>query len=390
MEMAGGMDSMTRLILTQPMTVFAFPDTLFSVHVALVDAMDAGNTGRAGQPLEVQLMHGDGKTVFSAANNLLSIENPPVLSNRGLCELKCKIAEDYRGTGNLGGGLRCFQLRISVAGRPDVEPLLTDGVTIIRYCLQVRENPAKPVPKEWFKDEGGRENCVEMQVHLIDREGVEVTNRRVPLRLVLLYNNLSRVQNQEILKLSPDSKLSVDEEGKATLRVRIEEVSKNHQKQAFRIKVEPDTIENPDAVDVSSVVSMPITVYSKRIKRKGKGAVAAAAAAAAAAAGGAGSAGAAGAAGYEAPRSRAAAAAAAAGSAGMTASMLSDKGRAGAAGYVPEPPGYMPQQMVSHTYFLKSMFSFSRLLYWHCVAASQSNGEIHRSCYTQCTCCLCL
>eukprot|EP00953_Heterococcus_sp_UTEX-ZZ885_P004444 2908-Heterococcus_DN1.PRE.3 len=173
MEMAGGMDSMTRLILTQPMTVFAFPDTLFSVHVALVDAMDAGNTGRAGQPLEVQLMHGDGKTVFSAANNLLSIESPPVLSNRGLCELKCKIAEDYRGTGNLGGGLRCFQLRISVAGRPDVEPLLTDGVTIIRYCLQVRENPAKPVPKEWFKDEGGRENCVEMQVHLIDREGVE-------------------------------------------------------------------------------------------------------------------------------------------------------------------------------------------------------------------------
>jgi hypothetical protein len=345
MEMAA-MDSMPRLILTQPMTVFAFPDTLFSVHVALVDAMDAGNSSRSGQPLEVQLMHGDGKTVFTAANNLLSIESPPVLSARGLCELKCKIAEDYRSAGNMGGGLRCFQLKISVAGRPDVEPLLTDGVTIIRYCLQVRENPAKPVPKEWFKDEGGRENCVEMQVHLIDREGVEVTNRRVPLRLVLLYNNLSRVQNQEILKLSPDSKLSVDEEGKATLRVRIEEVSKNHQKQAFRIKVEPDTIENPDAVDVSSVVSMPITVYSKRIKRKGKGA----AAAAAAAAGSAGGSGAA-ASSYEAPRSRAAAAAAAAsgGSGGPTTMLMTMGSRGNAGGYVPEPPGYMPTQMVSHT-----------------------------------------
>jgi hypothetical protein len=283
MEMAGGKDSMTRLILTQPMSVFAFPDTLFSVHVALVDAMDAGNTGRAGQPLEVQLMHGDGKTVFSAANNLLSLESPTVLSARGLCELKCKIAEDYRGTGNLGGGLRCFQLRISVAGRPDVQPLVTDGVVIIRYC------------KEWFKDEGGRENCDEMQVHLIDREGVEVTSRRVPPRLMLLYNN-------------PDSKLSVGEE------------DKNHQKQAFRIKVEPDTIEIPDAVDVSSGVS-------------------------------AGSAGVgAGAAGYEAPRFRAAAATAADGS-GMTAGMLNDSiwGRARAAGYMPEPPGYMPQQMVSHT-----------------------------------------
>ena len=46
-----------------------------------------------------------------------------------------------------------------------------------------------------------------------------------------MYDNMHRVQNQEILKLSPDSKLVIDEHGKATLRVRIEEVSKNHQKQ---------------------------------------------------------------------------------------------------------------------------------------------------------------
>lgn len=58
-------------------------------------------------------------------------------------------------------------------------------------------------------------------------------SRRVPLRLVLMYDNMHRVQNQEILKLSPDSKLVIDEHGKATLRVRIEEVSKNHQKQVL-------------------------------------------------------------------------------------------------------------------------------------------------------------
>lgn len=69
------------------------------------------------------------------------------------------------------------------------------------------------------------------QVHLLGPSGAEVKSRRVPLRLVLMYDNMHRVQNQEILKLSPDSKLVIDEHGKATLRVRIEEVSKNHQKQ---------------------------------------------------------------------------------------------------------------------------------------------------------------
>lgn len=69
------------------------------------------------------------------------------------------------------------------------------------------------------------------QVHLLGSTGEEVKSRRVPLRLVLMYENMHRVHNQEILKLSPDSKLVIDEHGKATLRVRIEEVSKNHQKQ---------------------------------------------------------------------------------------------------------------------------------------------------------------
>lgn len=68
-------------------------------------------------------------------------------------------------------------------------------------------------------------------MHLLGSSGEEVQSRRVPLRLVLMYENMHKVHNQEILKLSPDSKLVIDEHGKATLRVRIEEVSKNHQKQ---------------------------------------------------------------------------------------------------------------------------------------------------------------
>lgn len=40
--------------------------------------------------------------------------------------------------------------------------------------------------------------------------------------------------------------------------------------QAFRIKVEPDVQEQPMSMDISSVVSKPITVLSKRINKPKK------------------------------------------------------------------------------------------------------------------------
>ena len=33
-----------------------------------------------------------------------------------------------------------------------------------RNRLEILENPENPVPDQWYKDEGGRENCVELQV----------------------------------------------------------------------------------------------------------------------------------------------------------------------------------------------------------------------------------
>lgn len=87
--------------------------------------------------------------------------------------------------------------------------------------------------------------CNHGQVHLLGPAGDEVKSRRVPLRLVLMYENNHRVHNQEILKLSPDSKLVIDEHGKATLRVRIEEVSKNHQKQVRPRQSQPCAMLGP-------------------------------------------------------------------------------------------------------------------------------------------------
>lgn len=37
-------------------------------------------------------------------------------------------------------------------------------VVCSRNRLEILENPDNPVPDQWYKDEGGRENCVELQV----------------------------------------------------------------------------------------------------------------------------------------------------------------------------------------------------------------------------------
>ncbi len=36
-----------------------------------------------------------------------------------------------------------------------------------RNRLEILENPDNPVPDQWYKDEGGRENCVELQVRAV-------------------------------------------------------------------------------------------------------------------------------------------------------------------------------------------------------------------------------
>ena len=54
--------------------------------------------------------------------------------------------------------------------------------------------------------------------------------------------------------LAQDSLCKVDKNGKVSLRIRIEEVSKNHQKQAFCVKLRPDP-DFPANMDVSTEVS---------------------------------------------------------------------------------------------------------------------------------------
>ena len=121
-------------------------------------------------------------------------------------------------------------------------------MTVIKQRLKFATDP----DKLWFKDEGGRDKCIELSVNLVDHAGRPVQGRDVPLKVTLLYESGIAVVDQGILKAATDCTKAVGQSGSAVLRLRIEDVSKNHQNQAFVIKVEPDTGYSPLDFDISS------------------------------------------------------------------------------------------------------------------------------------------
>ncbi len=57
----------------------------------------------------------------------------------------------------------------------------------IRHKLVVEEE--NKAPYVWYKDEGGKDKCIEIKVSLRDSENKIVKDRKVPLKCFLLYSN---------------------------------------------------------------------------------------------------------------------------------------------------------------------------------------------------------
>lgn len=145
-----------------------------------------------------------------------------------------------------------------------VSPAISEPMLCIRYRLRILEDS---IPEVWYKDEGGRDKCIDLTVTLRDHNNELIVARKVPLRVTLLYESGHQVLKQDILKINPENKLMIDETGKALLRLRIEDVSKNHQKQLFTVQVVPDTVQHPLNNDISPDCCRPLEVRSKRNKR---------------------------------------------------------------------------------------------------------------------------
>ena len=139
--------------------------------------------------------------------------------------------------------------------------MIKSSTSIKMFVILHRLMITSSAPSLWYKDQGGKENCIELPLSLYDSNNNIVKTRRVPLKLVMHYESGLVVPRQEFLKiLSPTS---IGETGEVKLRVRIEEVSRGHQKQNFVIRVLPDTVKYPLNNDISPIDSTPVDVMSK-------------------------------------------------------------------------------------------------------------------------------
>jgi hypothetical protein len=114
--------------------------------------------------------------------------------------------------------------------------VFTRDFAIVRYKILVR--PSIDWTSIWYKDEGGRDKCMEVVASVYDHRRTLLYDA-LPLLLTLCYagkdDSLPEiVHNQEILRIaSPKmNELRLDKKtGNIRIRFRIEDVSKNHQGQ---------------------------------------------------------------------------------------------------------------------------------------------------------------
>lgn len=183
------------------------------------------------------------------------------ISRNGTAHVSLVLKELSRDHAN-----RKFTLLISVDHTivPDLfaKPVISSPLVCVSYKLRIDE--VNTTPFIWFKDEGGRDKCIDLNVKCVDYNGDIVRDRKVKLKAVLCYSDGREVATQDLLSVAADSKWVIEGGDHVLIRYRINEVSARHQSQLFCVKIIPDTSFSPINADIAYAFSTPVEIRSKR------------------------------------------------------------------------------------------------------------------------------
>jgi hypothetical protein len=185
-------------------------------------------------------------------------DGKPKIQSNGKCFLKIKLLDV---SASYGDAKFLFYVKPLLLEHNYIRNGISLPMACIRYRLVV-ENRTQ-LPSLWYKDKGGKQNCIEIVIKLSDEKGSAVRLRPIPLQLQLCYSTGEIVNRQNILEISRDSKLQINEDGFTTLRVRINEVSMRHDGKTFSFCVSPDITKDPTSADVSPITCSHVEVRSK-------------------------------------------------------------------------------------------------------------------------------
>jgi hypothetical protein len=141
-------------------------------------------------------------------------------------------------------------------------------LVVFKYGLKVIEEHSSSYI--FYKDKGGKDQGIELEIKLVDDKDNLVTDKDVLLMPVLLYEGGSKVQDQSILSMSHDKTALRLSNGKTSLKFRINQVSTKHCNQKFCILITQAVREN-DFPEIAPAISVPVDVRSKKNKRPSTG-----------------------------------------------------------------------------------------------------------------------
>lgn len=218
------------------------PPTDLEVIATLQEYITKGSQARATRPKPT----------------LVLLEGPPirVSASRGTGKVRCKISSSQQK------GTWC--IRLSAKGK-DIASVTTRTIHLVD--AKVRVSTTDEWDSLWYKDEGGRDKSMEVVAEAYDKDN-QLLQERIPLSVSLCYDAESPLQvtNQDILKTQgSERKLQLDKStGRARIRFRIEDVSKNHQGQSFVVKI---NAEKKGDREIAPGFTPGVSVRSKRNKR---------------------------------------------------------------------------------------------------------------------------
>lgn len=251
------------LTVTSEPPPFLYPDETFEVGLSL-ESFKVSPTSSPPSDIRISVQLQTESDLPDSLFELTIIEEPRISLSRRRVRAKYSI----RCAQLKGRDKRSVQLRIDAAG---VTGCLTNPMTLVQAKLQV--STAEDWTNVWYKDEGGRDKSMEVAVAAYDRDN-NLLHEQIQLEVKLCYHNASTsalaVSNQDILRrLGSEKRLQIDANtGKAKIRWRVEDVSKNHQGQNFVLLI---SSAQSSEVHVAPVTTPPVNVRSKRNKRQRTG-----------------------------------------------------------------------------------------------------------------------
>jgi len=230
-------------------------NSVFSITVLLLSSVtnqlksDSNNI-----PIEVLLTSGarefpNGISILKTGSNIIK---------GGKCILSLKIIETSLSLG-------VDQLELIVKCRIADQQLIASQ-QLICYKHRLKITNSGNIPSTFFKDDIGKDKFIDACLAVVDGDDQLVQSRRLRLKATLMYAapNEVEVGRQDMLTITSDSRLIIDDSGTAFLRFRINDVSKNHLQQSFQVLIAPDTDDSPIDIDIEPISTVPIVVKSKR------------------------------------------------------------------------------------------------------------------------------